>query len=198
MELLNRASVDEADFPSFLLETRSQLVYNGVAELLNQKKMDEAEDFLGRYGSNLKDSDRNELELQIGARQLEERAAGPFNPRFIEDLNTARERGVLTRSRAASMAAYHYSLESQNISRREGNTAAYLFFSKAPLWVQSDREYKRIFSILQDNTAIEYHNRVVSLMREDRKSEAEAVLNEGLDLIPSSNILKQDRRKLFP
>lgn len=198
IDLLTTAAADEADFPSFLVETRSQLVYNAVAELLNSKKLDEADDYLFRHGSFLKESDRVNLELQIASRYLEQRASGPFNPRLIEDLYAAQERGVLTKNRAASMAAYHYSIESQKIAGSENNTAAYLFYLKAPEWIQSDREYRRIRAVLMDNTAIEYHNRVVQLLQDGREDEAAAVLEEGLQLIPSSSLLRQDKRKIAP
>lgn len=198
IELISKAALRDDQFPDFLRATRSQLVFNACAEAVNKNDLAGARRILSTQAPYILEKDKKEIETLITGRDLEIRARGEFSIALIDEIAEAASNGVLSRTRAASLAAYHYSLKSEVLSKEGSNKDAYLFMQEAAPWIQKDNEYKRLIRILRDNTAIEYHNEIVALLRQDNKEDALTVLNEGLNLIPGSSLLLQDKRRISP
>jgi DNA-binding GntR family transcriptional regulator len=50
--------------------------------------------------------------------------------------------------------------------------------------------------MVEDNWAIDYHNRIVTLFNQNDKEGARRLLDEALRNLPDSRILKDDKRRL--
>lgn len=198
IELISRAALQDADFPDFLRATRSQLVYNACAEAVNRNDLAAARQILSSQKSYILEDEMYAMETLIIKRDLEIRTKGEFSSALINEIAEAAAKGIISNSRAASLAAYHYSLKSEVLSSQGRNREAYLFMLEAETWIQKDREYKRLIGIIRNNTAIEYHNQIVTLLNESKKEDAIKILQEGLELIPRNSLLLQDKRKLAP
>jgi hypothetical protein len=198
IELISTASLDDENFPDFLRATRSLLAYNACAEAVNKSDLAAAEEILFSQGAYILKDDKSAMESLILRRELEIRARGDFSADLLDEIAEAEAGGILSSSRASSLAAYHYSIKSEALSREGKHRDAYLFMLEAAPWIQKDREYKRLFGIVKNNTAIEYHNKIVALMNEGKQDEAKNLLEDGLDMIPRNSLLLKDKRKLDP
>ncbi|MDC7234068.1 MAG: hypothetical protein PQJ58_12615 [Spirochaetales bacterium] len=196
IDIINQAALGDSDFPDFLRETRAQLVFNACAESVNNNDLSAARGLLESQGLYLSADEKRNIRILISRRELEVKVRGAFSPAVIQEIAEAAASGDITRDRAATLGAYHYSIESERLSREGRNIESYLFMLEAESWIQKDREYKRLIPVLRDNAAIEYHNQIVRLMQQDKRDEARAVLSQGLELIPRSSLLLQDKRKL--
>lgn len=198
IEVISKASIDDENFPDFLKATRSLLAYNACAEAVNKSDLPAAEEILISQGAYILEEDKRAMESLILRRELEIRVRGVFSADLLDEIAEAEADGILSSTRAASLGAYHYSMRSEALSREGKHQEAYLFMLKAPSWIQKDREYKRLFGIIKNNTAIEYHNKFVTLMNEGKQDEAKKLLEDGLLLIPRNSILLKDKRNLNP
>lgn len=196
IELINAASVNDEFFPDFLNATRSQIAYNACAEAVNKSDLEAAQEILASQGAILLEADKSAMKVLILRRELEIRSRGDFSTELLVEIAEAEAAGILSSSRAASLAAYHFSIKSEVLSREGKHIEAYLFMLEAAPWIQKDREYKRLIRIIKNNTAIEYHNKIVKLINEGKQNEAKSLLEEGLDLLPGNSLLLQDKSKL--
>jgi tetratricopeptide (TPR) repeat protein len=196
VSLINEASTGPYSVPAFLKNTRSQILYNACAEMVNNNKLQEAADFLAAQGDYMMPSEQSMMKFLIAQRTLELKVGEPFSRATINEIKQALDSTLITEARALSLAAYHYSLQAELFSAEGRHKEALNFLQGAPSWVQQDREYKKILNIIRDNTAIAYHNQMLVLINEGKKKEAEELLNEALDLIPGHSLLLQDKRNI--
>ena len=194
--LLDKAEQGLINLPESLFQTRSQIIYNACADYLNRNEISRAAELVNRRTESLSDTDRRNLNAQIRIRDLEVRAVAPFSLDLIEEIRRASADGVITKARAASLAAFHYSRTADELTKKKEYRQAYEFIRGVPSWVTGDREYQRILTMVRDNWAIDYHNRIVTLVNKGDREGARRLLDEALGYLPHSSILKDDRKKL--
>lgn len=195
-ELLDKAESGLGTLPDFLFDTRSQILYNAAADALNRNDIASAESILEDRFDSFSGDERALLEQQIRIRSLEIRAKESFSYDLISEIGRAADEGILTENRAASLAAFHFSREAERLTRDKEYRRAYEFLIDVPSWLSRDREYRRILAMVEENWAIDYHNRIVSLINQHDKEGARRLLEEALRNLPDSRILKDDKRRL--
>jgi len=196
VEIINKVETGLSGIPDTLKETRSKILFNACADLVNQNKLDEAQTFVSNWKNFLSKNDEVNINKIIIQRDLELKVSKGFSLPLIDTIKSAADAGQISAAKASSMAAFNYSLKAQQLSKTGKHKDALLLLESVPSWVKNDREYKRLLSILKQNAAIDFHNRIVKLLRSDQKNEAKVLLSEALNLIPGNTILLQDKRQI--
>ncbi len=196
VDILDRAEEGLGELPDFLFDTRSQILYNACAGFLNRNDIEEAQNVLKLRSGSFTDQERELLNQQIRIRDLEIRGKEEFSDNLIQEIRSAADDKVITEARAASLAAFHYSREAEKLTRNKEYRRAYEFLSAVPSWLSRDREYRRILAMVEENWAIDYHNRIVTLYNKQDKAGARRLLEEALLNLPESRILKEDKGRL--
>ncbi len=197
LELLETLEAGGMELSPFLQDTRSQLVYNEVVTQVNQGKIEEAKRGFQEWENLLDLGKRQELIGYISIKDFEARGEGEFSMDYIEELQQAAGKGLISQDQAMNLGSFHFNKRANFLSRQGKNKEAYLHLLQAPDWVRRDREYQRILKIVKNNTAIDYHNQVVSLLNQGQKKEAAAMVQEGLRLLPDSKLLLQAHKRYF-
>lgn len=196
ISIINRAETGTRGISDSLKETRSRIIFNACAEAVNHNQIEKAGIILNEYREFISEKDVEDIRKIITQRELELRSKEEFSLLLIDDIKKAADSSFLTLSQASSLASYHYSRQAEALSKAGKHKDALLFLQNVPDWVSEDREYRRVLSILKQNAAIEYHNRIVKLLQSDEQVQAEALLNEALELVPGNNLLLQDKKTI--
>ena len=184
------------NLPDFLIETRYQLVYNFCGSVLRSGDSDTAAEILQQYKELVPESLLQELTFLIEEVRLDSIMKKGYSTSTIEQILSSREKGLITPKRAEEMLVFLYAGEAERISLEKGYLDALVFLTETDSGIRESREFTRLLSVYKQNYAVTVHNEAVVHLRAEEWDKAEAILREGLNVLPGNTLLSDDLKKL--
>ena len=107
-------------------------------------------------------------------------------------LNRIYEEGFLLKDKWINYTLYNYIQEAEIVAGSQGWLKAYLFVKDAPVKIRNQRKYIQLLNSCKRNYVVTIHNSFADLYNSGKYSEAEELINEGLEQIPGDRTLTSD------
>lgn len=190
LDRVRRIWGDHADY----LEIIDTLLYNAAVTMSQAGREDQ---ILGILSARLEAGDISPESAKryrqlIGERMIY-RASRSRTPEeslaYLEELAAA---DLLSpRVREEYLAILH-GMKAQNLAREAGDLSALAYLRSLGSELRRDGRIRRAEEVYAYNAAAGYHNRFVELFRAERYLEAEALILEGLEELPRTDLLRND------
>jgi len=175
-------------------------INNGIARLLKDRKIKDAQIFLANYKIYLSQTDYAQLDSLIVDADLLIRANNITTPAegdsIISDVRQARDDGRLSERRASELLTYAIQKTASILCAPPGRNwrAAVEYLERALFQHGANRELEQTMRTYKNNLAAEYHNRFAAEWNRRNYDAAEKILNEGLEQFPDNRQLLSDRQ----
>jgi tetratricopeptide (TPR) repeat protein len=113
-----------------------------------------------------------------------------------ELVHTMLKKGGITEEQWKKSMSYVFDGRAADIAKEEGNLEAAFYLKKALEILGEDRVLQNNYEYYLYNYTAEIHNKVIALVKEKKYTEAIALINEGLQNVPGSSLLKKDMEKV--
>ncbi len=114
----------------------------------------------------------------------------------LVELEKLRSLGLLSDSTYNDYRGILQIRHAKAVAENQGDLAALEYLKEQELHTSADPRIQQALDIFTHNAAAFYHNRFVSLFQEKRYSEAERIIQEGLQYLSGNALLQRDRQIL--
>ncbi len=194
--VINTAEKGSFELPSFLKETRYQLVYNLCGSILNRGDTDLAEKLLLEYQQLLPENVFQELSFLIEEKRLDQLIKEGYSESTVNEIEASFSMGLITEKRAAEMITYLLAKEAERLSLNGGYLEGLLFLRDAMTGFHMGADLSHLISVYEQNYAVSIHNTAIPFLNSRDYEKAKALIREGLSYIPDNPILQKDLANL--
>jgi tetratricopeptide (TPR) repeat protein len=175
-------------------------VNNHLMKLIRANKQADARKFIDAQRPVLSKENFDKLdtllidsELLVGANQIRSAADGD---NVVNTIEQARNSGKISEKRTVELLTFAVQKTASSVSASPaGNWRAAIQYVEAALSrFGANRELEQALNVYRSNLAADYHNRFATEWNKKSYSEAERILNEGLEEFPDNRQLLNDKQ----
>lgn len=176
---------------STAIETSAINLINKTSTVENY---DLALQILDKYKNYISENNRNQLNNMIIFNSLNKKIKSET---FEDALNNLQENKIfLSSSNYEKLFIFLYSSNADKIAKNGDYQKAWLLLDEGLSIYKQNPELAKQRNIYRNNYAINIHNQCVKLINENNISSAKNLLQEGLNIVTESTLLKNDLKKL--